>query len=243
MGICRSRWLRAWEKHSWCMYVYMYGCSVWGWLSNLKHVSLYWCIIMYNSSAAAVPINVSLQFTCCHIPAPCNNYTSITILFACHAKAEWSSLRCGEFLFFKTIKTSSLTGRFSLWGLSVTLSNHVLQLLMGRQSVWKTSGDFVRQVPLTLCPPFSGKPEFSAVRSLRDRQSGEEVWLIKACARAWANKQGGDYFSTHDAANSEWIKSDPAHSADKPNPCHSRPLASVFLTNAPPTPRSLPGPV
>lgn len=104
-------WLRAWEKHSWYTSVCMYGCSVWGWLSNLKHVSLYWCIIMYNSSAAAVPINVSLHFTCCHIPALCNNYISITILFACHAKAEWSSLRCGEFLYFKTIKREKLPVR------------------------------------------------------------------------------------------------------------------------------------
>lgn len=107
---------------------------------------------------------------------------------------------------------------------------------MERQSVWKTSGDFVRPVPLTLCPPFSGKAAVSAVRPDCVLKTGraEGVWLIKTCARAWANKQGGDYFSTHDAANSEWIKSDPAHSADKPNPCRSRPLASVFLTNAPP---------
>lgn len=67
MKICHRRWLRALpRKEAQLMYARIYCYNVWGRLSNLKHVSLYCCIIMHSSSAAAVPINVSLQFTCCH---------------------------------------------------------------------------------------------------------------------------------------------------------------------------------
>lgn len=37
-----------------------------------------------------------------------------------------------------------------------------------------------------------------------------------------------DYFSTHDSANSEWIKGDPAHSTDKLDPRRSRPPSPLF---------------
>lgn len=107
---------------------------------------------------------------------------------------------------------------------------------MERQSLQKVSCDFVRQVPKANQCFFLF---FYAVRShwvSATSRVGKEVRLMETCARACTNKQGGDYFSTHDSANSEWIKSDPAHSADKPNPCRSQPLAFVFLTNAVPAP-------
>lgn len=115
---------------------------------------------------------------------------------------------------------------------------------MERQSLQTTSGDFVRQVPVTLCPAFPGKSAlFFFLFCFRDWRSGAGRRRDREAARyrlvpgpEQINKRS-DYFSTHDSANSEWIKGDPAHSADKPDPLSlSAPFTSVFLTNALPAP-------
>lgn len=97
--------------------------KAWGCLSNLRHFSLYCCILKDNSSADALPIAASLQFTCCHWAMTSPQWRS----HLRHARAEESCLRCAEFLHFEIIKNTGLIGRFSLEGLSVTQPSHVLQ--------------------------------------------------------------------------------------------------------------------
>lgn len=161
----------------------------------------------------------------------------ISITASCQGQVKrWDAVTCHTFRLLKTLVWQACFAR----GGSAACQPPCLILLpscrWNGQSWRKTSGDPLSSVFLVKpvsSPLFPGRSFWRASRA-----GEEEVRLIKACARAWANKQGGgvrgweggDYFSTHDSANSEWIKSDPAHSADKPNPPSlTAPLAFCFL--------------
>lgn len=131
---------------------------MWGRLSNLEHVSSCCCIIVCNSSAAAEPINVSLQFTCCHLTHwVITKFQSPSYwpVMPRPSNAVWGVTFCGEFLYFKAIKKTHRSDRqvFPV-GLVSYPTQSSSQLPMERQSLQKTNGDFQRQVPVTVCPVF-----------------------------------------------------------------------------------------
>lgn len=93
--ICHRWWLRPWSITDVPRYYKV--------LSNSGHVSLCFCIITSNSSAAAAPINVSPQFTRCHF----TRWVITTFQSPCYlpvmprpSNTVWGVTFCGEFLLF-----------------------------------------------------------------------------------------------------------------------------------------------
>lgn len=144
------------SKEAQLMYVRIYCYNVWDRLSNLKHVSLYCCIIMHSSSAAAVPINISLQFTCCHfMHCVITTFQSRSHLpvMPRPSEAVWG---VGSSCILRLLKT--LVWQLFPEGLVSYPAQSCSPAADGTPKL--TENKWWRQVPMTLCPLFPGKPAF-----------------------------------------------------------------------------------
>lgn len=97
---------------------------------------------------------VSPQLTCHHSTTVSNKYISITVIhLSCQGRVVHSGVRLsvGSSSILKLLKSLVWQTGFPC---RACQCSHVLQLLMERQS----SHSSVRQVPVTSCPLFPGKP-------------------------------------------------------------------------------------